>query len=161
MPHAGIDLQAAAREEMIHEGFTPDFPAGADAQIAQIRQGTKIRSGGATDSDVRDLRNLLWSSIDNDTSRDLDQIEVAERLGDGSIKVMIGIADVDACVLKDTPIDRHANRETTTVYTGVRNFPMLPEKLSTGITSLLEGNESLSVVVEFIIDRQGGVRSEE
>src|SRR5690349_4889456 len=153
-----FDLQAAARQIMVENGFNPDFSPEVNQQLSQVaQQNGNARLG----SDIRDLRDLLWSSIDNDTSRDLDQIEVAERLGDGSIKVMIGIADVDACVLKDTPIDRHANRETTTVYTGVRNFPMLPEKLSTGITSLLEGNESLSVVVEFIIDRQGGVRSEE
>ena len=100
-------------------------------------------------------RNLLWSSIDNDTSRDLDQIEVAERLPNGNVKVLIGIADVDAFVPKHTPIDEHAARETTSVYTGVRIFPMLPEELSTGATSLLEGADKLSVVIEFTADNAG------
>ena len=86
---------------------------------------------------MRDLRGLVWSSIDNDTSRDLDQIEVAERV-DGGIRVRVGVADVSASVRKDTPIDRHAAEQTQTVYTAVRNFPMLPLELSTDLTSLNE-----------------------
>jgi len=108
---------------------------------------------------VRDLRSQLWSSIDNDTSRDLDQIEVAERLTNGDVRVLVGIADVDAFVPKLTAIDQHAASETTTVYTGIRNFPMLPEELSTGQTSLLENQERLSVVVEFVVDAGGHVTS--
>jgi exoribonuclease-2 len=108
---------------------------------------------------VRDLRSLLWSSIDNDTSRDLDQIEVAERLPNGDVKVLIGIADVDAFVPKQSAIDRHAAREATTVYTGIRNFPMLPEELSTGKTSLLEHQDCLSVVTEFVVTADGHVTS--
>jgi exoribonuclease II len=148
-----FDLQTAARQTMLENGFEPDFPPDVQQQLAQI----KSRPSQPAGSDVRDLRNLLWSSIDNDTSRDLDQIEVAEKLPDGSIKVMVGIADVDAFVLKDTPIDRHAAKETTTVYTGVRNFPMLPEELSTGTTSLLEVDGKLSVVTEFLVDSNGQV----
>ena len=94
----------------------------------------------------------LWSSIDNDTSRDLDQIEVAEQLPNGEVKVLVGIADLDAFVPKQTAIDQHAARETTTVYAGIRNFPMLPEELSTGKTSLLENQDCLSVVIEFVVD---------
>ena len=105
------------------------------------------------------LRNLLWSSIDNDTSRDLDQIEVVERVSNGDVKIMIGISDVDAFVAKQTPIDQHAARETTTIYAGVRNFPMLPEELSTGLSSLLENQECLSVVTEFVVDSSGGLKS--
>src|SRR5205085_9978641 len=105
----------------------------------------------ATSPDVRDLRTLLWSSIDNDTSRDLDQIEAAERLPNGDIKVLVGIADVDALVPVRSPIDEHASIETTTVYAGVRIFPMLPEALSTGATSLLEGVDRLAVVIEFAV----------
>src|ERR1700686_5030480 len=106
-----------------------------------------------------DLPHLLWSSIDNDTSRDLDQSEVAERASNGDVKVMIGIADVDAFVAKQTPIDQHAARETTTVYAGVRNFLMLPEELSTGASSLLENQDRLSVVIEFVVDSSGGLKS--
>ena len=148
-----FDLQAAAKQIMLENGFEPDFPAEVRQQLAQIKAQQPATSG-----QVRDLRHLLWSSIDNDTSRDLDQIEVAERLSDGTTKIMVGIADVDAFVPKDTPIDRHAAKETITVYAGVRNFPMLPEELSTGTTSLLEVDGKLSVVTEFIVDGNGEVQ---
>ena len=108
---------------------------------------------------MRDLRKLLWSSIDNDTSRDLDQIEVAEKLPNGDAKILIGIADLDCFIPKQSPIDQHAARETTTVYAGVRNFPMLPEELCYGKTSLLENQDRLSVVIEFVIDSKGHVTS--
>ncbi len=130
-------------------GFNPDFPPPVQKQLADLRAHPPQI---APAKDVRDLRNVLWSSIDNDTSRDLDQIEVAERLPNGDIKVSIGIADVDAFVPKKSAIDQHAARETTTVYAGVRNFPMLPEELSTGKTSLLENQDCLSVVIEFVVD---------
>jgi len=137
-------------------GFQPDFPPEVGQQLAQLRANPpKLTPGG----DVRDLRQLLWSSIDNDTSRDLDQIEVAERLPGGDVKVMVGIADLDAFVPKQSPIDQHAASETTTVYAGVRNFPMLPEELSTGKTSLLENQDRLSVVIEFVADGEGHVKS--
>jgi VacB/RNase II family 3'-5' exoribonuclease len=149
-----IDLQATAKQIMIAHGFQPDFPAEVAAQLTQLRaHPPQLTATGG----VRDLRQLLWSSIDNDTSRDLDQIEVAERLPNGDIKVMIGIADVDVFVPKGTPIDQHATRETTTVYAGTRNFPMLPEELSTGLTSLLENQDRLSVVCEFVVAASGGV----
>ncbi len=108
---------------------------------------------------MRDLRTQLWSSIDNDTSRDLDQIEVAEQLPNGDTRVLIGIADVDTFVPRQSAIDQHAARETTTVYAGIRNFPMLPEELSTGKTSLLEHQDCLSVVTEFVVDGDGHVIS--
>jgi exoribonuclease II len=148
-----FDLQAAAKQIMLENGFEPDFPPEVQTQLAQIKPAPAPSS-----SDVRDLRGLLWSSIDNDTSRDLDQIEYAEKLPDGTTRIMVGIADVDAFVAKDTPIDRHAAKETTTVYTGVRNFPMLPEQLSTGTTSLLEVDGKLSVVTEFAVDGNGEVQ---
>lgn len=148
-----FDLQAAAKQIMLENGFEPDFPPEVAKQLAQIKSAAAPSSSG-----VRDLRHLLWSSIDNDTSRDLDQIEYAEKLADGTTKIMVGIADVDAFVQKDTPIDRHAGKETTTVYTGVRNFPMLPEELSTGATSLLEVDGKLSVVTEFTVDSGGNVQ---
>ncbi len=145
-----FDLQSAAKQIMLENGFEPDFSDEARQHVEQI----KAQKPQPT-PDVRDLRHLLWSSIDNDTSRDLDQIEYAEKLPDGSTKIMIGIADVDAFVQKNTPIDQHAARETTSVYTGVRVFPMLPEELSTDATSLLEVDGKLSVVTEFTVGGNG------
>jgi VacB/RNase II family 3'-5' exoribonuclease len=149
-----VDLQAIAKQVMLENGFEPEFPAQAQQQLSQLQaHPPQVAAGG----NIRDLRNLLWSSIDNDTSRDLDQIEVAERQPDGQTKVLVGIADVDAFVPKSSPIDEHAAKETTTVYTGVRNFPMLPEQLSTGVTSLLENQDNLSIVIEFLVDQNGCV----
>ena len=137
-------------------GFQPDFPPEAQKQLADI----SAHPPQLTPSDkVRDLRNLLWSSIDNDTSKDLDQIEVAERLPNGDVKVMIGIADVDAFVAKDSPIDQHAKRETTSVYTGVTIFPMLPNALSTGASSLLPDVDRPAMVVEFAVNAGGALSS--
>lgn len=151
-----LDLQATAKEIMQHYGFEPDFPPQVPQQLADLKaHPPAIAAGG----NIRDLRNLLWSSIDNDTSRDLDQIEVAERVSNGDVRIMVGIADVDAFVPKQTAIDQHAARETTTVYAGVHNFPMLPEELSTGATSLLENQDRLSVVIEFVADSAGNLKS--
>ena len=149
------DLQAMARQIMLQHGFEPDFPSQVAQQLAQIRSASQ----SSPSPDVHDLRNLLWSSIDNDTSRDLDQIEVAEKLADGCTKVMVGIADVDAFVPKASPIDDHAGKETTTVYTGVCNFPMIPEELSTGASSLLENEDRPSIVIEFQVAGDGTVNS--
>src|SRR6202140_2911967 len=151
-----LDLQATAKEIMQQHGFEPDFPPQVPQQLADLKAHPPQI---AASKDVRDLRNLLWSSIDNDTSRDLDQIEFAESVSNGDVKVMVGIADVDAFVAKQTPIDQHAARETTTVYAGVRNFPMLPEELSTGLSSLLENQDRLSVVIEFVVDSSGSVKA--
>jgi exoribonuclease-2 len=148
-----FDLQAAAKQLMLQNGFEPDFPPAVQQQLAQI----KSKPPQAAPANVKDLRDLLWSSIDNDTSRDLDQIEYAEKLPEGTTRVLVGIADVDSFVPKDSPIDQHAARETCTVYAGVRNFPMLPEELSTGTTSLLEVDGKLSVVTEFVVDGNGDV----
>jgi exoribonuclease-2 len=153
-PH--VDLQAMARKIMLEHGFDPDFPPAVQQQLDQIRsQGPPSAAAGSKNG--RDLRGLLWSSIDNDTSRDLDQIEVAERQADGSVKVLVGIADVDAFVPKDTAIDDHAAKQTTSVYTGVRIFPMLPEELSTGASSLLETGDRLAMVTEFVAKTDGTV----
>jgi exoribonuclease-2 len=149
---AKFDLIAAARREMISQGFNPDFPPAVDHQVASLRQ----KIAPAPPDGVRDLRNLLWSSIDNDTSKDLDQIEVAERAGAG-ILVRIGVADVDSDVPRDSPIDRHAASETVTVYTAVHNFPMLPEELSMDLTSLAENQDRSAIVIEMIVDSQGAI----
>src|SRR5579863_2214188 len=149
-----FDLQASAKATMIQHGFQPDFPASAKAQLDQLVAHPPVASPNPS---IRDLRQLLWSSIDNDTSRDLDQIEFAERLADGTTKILIGIADVDAFVPKASPIDAYAAVETTTVYTGVRNFSMLPEQLSTGLTSLLENQDCFSVIIEYTADNTGQI----
>ncbi|MGD0498567.1 MAG: RNB domain-containing ribonuclease [Bryobacteraceae bacterium] len=154
MSDTGFDLFAIARQEMIDEGFDPDFPPGVDAQLAAIQ----ARPASAPEGEVRDLRSLAWSSIDNDSSRDLDQIEAAERVN-GGIRVLVGIADVDSDVSIGSPIDRHAAAQTTTVYTGIRTFSMLPERLSTDLTSLNEAADKLAVVVEMVVAGDGLVSS--
>ncbi len=154
MPQNGFDLAASAREEMIHQGFQPDFPPGTSQQLAAVKQ----RPPAIIADSVRDFRDLLWSSIDNNTSRDLDQIEVAERVANG-IRVLIGIADVDGDVAKDSPIDTHASSQTTTVYTAVRTFPMLPEELSTDLTSLNENVDRSAIVLELVVAADGSISS--
>jgi len=143
-----MNLAAAAHAEMIRQGFHPDFPATTQTQIDQVRAtaADRLATPGVTD-----LRSLLWSSIDNDTSRDLDQIEWAERTPQG-IRVLIGVADVDAAVGKGSPIDQHAADQTTSVYTPAFVFPMLPEELSTDLTSLAENEDRLAMVVEYTVN---------
>ena len=154
MPQNTFDLAQAARQEMIDHGFNPDFPPAVEKQLAAIPADPPPPAAG----DVRDLRSLVWSSIDNDTSRDLDQIEVAERVN-GGIRIMVGIDDVDGDVKAGTPIDQHAASETTSVYTGVKTFSMLPERLSTDLTSLNEGVERSSLVVEMVVAGDGSIGS--
>ena len=146
-----FDLAAAARASMTEHGFQPEFPAGSDAQLASIQAHPELPSAPG----AQDLRTLLWSSIDNDTSKDLDQIEWAEQLPDGRIRVLVGVADVDARVELGTVLDTHAERQTTSVYTGVQVFPMLPTELSEGITSLNENADRVAVVIEFAVDAAG------
>ena len=141
---------------MLDHGFEPEFPPAVQAQVASLAARPPLP---VTGPDVRDLRSMLWSSIDNDTSRDLDQIEVAEQLPNGDVKILIGIADVDTEVPQASPIDQHAGSQGTTVYTGVKNFSMIPETLSTGLTSLLENQDNAAVVVEFVVSSDGHVRS--
>ena len=141
---------------MVANGFEPDFPPEVQQQLAQVKAHPPQSGSGP---DIRDLRHLLWSSIDNDTSKDLDQIEVAEQLPNGQMKVMVGIADVDSFVSKGSPIDAHAAREATTVYTGACNFHMLPEELSTDATSLLERDNELCIVIEFVVGNDGQIVS--
>jgi VacB/RNase II family 3'-5' exoribonuclease len=148
-----FDLVAAAHAAMLEHGFEPDFPAGTDSELAAIKAHVGVT---ATDG-MKDLRSLLWSSIDNDTSKDLDQIEWAEQLADGRIRVLIGVADVDSRVASGTVLDTHAKSETTSVYTGVKVFPMLPVELSEGITSLNENQDRAALVIEYAVDRSGCV----
>jgi len=145
-PH--IDVLKIARDTMLAEGFDPDMPA----TVGTIDESLTIKNANA-----RDLRKLLWSSIDNATSRDLDQVEFVEQQPDGIIRVLVGIADVDAFVPKGSSIDVHAFENTTSVYTGVVTFPMLPEELSTDKTSLLEGEDRLALVIEYAVAPDGSV----
>jgi exoribonuclease-2 len=138
---------------MIEAGFRPDFPAPVLEELQRIKQTGKPGNPTA----ARDLRSLLWSSIDNDTSRDLDQVEYAEQLSDGAVRLLIGIADVDSAVPKSSAIDQHAAAEATSVYTGVATFPMLPSELSTELTSLLDSQERLSIVIELTISGSGEI----
>jgi VacB/RNase II family 3'-5' exoribonuclease len=146
-----FNLVAAAHAAMLENGFQPDFPAGTDTELEQIKAQPAAQPGDG----VTDLRSLLWSSIDNDTSKDLDQIEWAEQLPDGRIRVLVGVADVDARVHQGTILDKHAQTETTSVYTGVKVFPMLPTELSEGITSLNENEDRPAIVIEYAVDAAG------
>jgi VacB/RNase II family 3'-5' exoribonuclease len=149
-----FDLTAIAHQAMVHNGFVPDIPLSVLDELQSLE--TKAN---ASDSSVRDLRSLMWSSIDDRKSRDLDQVEYAEKLTNGDIRVLVGIADVDASVPKGSAIDGHAAANSTSVYTGVRMFPMLPEELSTDQTSLIEGADRSSVVTEMIVAADGAVKS--
>jgi VacB/RNase II family 3'-5' exoribonuclease len=181
-------LRAIAHQAMIDRDLEPDFPATALTELARIKGparpgGGDGRSGpdGVGDRDgggqpgvaVRDLRQLLWCSIDNDDSRDLDQLSVAEALGASGvpgaapapsaaaapIKVLVAVADVDALVAQGSALDSHAGHNTTSVYTAAQIFPMLPEQLSTDLTSLGEGEDRLALVVEMVVEQDGSVSS--
>src|SRR5512144_2900927 len=142
-------LAGIAHQAMVERGFEPDYPAAAVAQAAAADEHD------LTADDPRDLRHLLWCSIDNDDSRDLDQLTVAEDLPDGNVKVLVAVADVDTMVKKDSAIDEHARGNTTSVYTAARIFPMLPEKLSTDLTSLNYAADRHAVIVELVVGEEG------
>jgi len=152
--HSSLDLRAMAHRAMIDNGFEPELPETAALEVQRVEHAG---AASPTSSSIRDLRSLLWSSIDNMESRDLDQVEYAEALPGGDIRLMIGIADVDAFVPKGSAIDQHALHNTTSVYTGVRTFPMLPEQLSNDTTSLLENVDRAAVVIELVINPDGDV----
>ena len=144
-------LAGIARQAMIQRGLEPDFPPRALRELAAID-----RPADAT-SDLRDLRERLWASIDNDDSRDLDQITVAESLAGGRVRTLVAVADVDALVRKDSAIDGHAARNTTSVYTPAAIFPMLPEALSTALTSLNEDQDRIAVVADMVFEADGSL----
>src|SRR5438477_7557235 len=151
-----IDLSAIAHRAMIDAGFVPDVPRSLLGELPSLESKPPK---AVADPGTRDLRSLLWSSIDDRKSRDLDQVEYAERLPSGDICVRVGIADVDALVQKGSAVDSHAAENGTSVYTGVRTFPMLPEQLSTDMTSLVGGADRSSIVTEVIIAPDGTVKS--
>lgn len=152
----GFDLAQSALDEMHEAGFRPEFGAGVAEQLAGI-EATFAEL--PVDAGVEDLRGLGWSSIDNDTSRDLDQIEVAERV-EGGIRLRVAIGDVARAVEIESPIDKHAEAQTQTIYTAVRNFPMLPLELSTGLTSLNENGDRLAVMMSFTVGADGELSDE-
>jgi VacB/RNase II family 3'-5' exoribonuclease len=147
-------LRDIAHRAMRERGLLPDFPPAALAELDGIH-GPATRAAG----DTRDLRNLLWCSIDNDDSRDLDQLTVAEAMPNGTVKVLVAVADVDALVRKPSPLDDHAQQNTTSVYTAAEVFPMLPEKLSTDLTSLNPQTDRLAVVAELVFAADGSLQS--
>ena len=144
------DLRDVARQTMIDAGFSPDFTPEMSAELHNIGKSAD------TGAPLRDMRNLLWSSIDNDDTRDLDQIEYAEETN-GGWRLVIAIADVDAEVPKGSAIDDHARQQTTTVYTGAVIFPMIPNELSEGATSLFAGAERKAMVIDMRVDTSGTV----
>jgi VacB/RNase II family 3'-5' exoribonuclease len=147
-------LQHIARRVMVERGLVPDFSAKALAELNAIGS-----AASATDSLHRDLRSLLWCSIDNDDSRDLDQLTVAGTLPGGGVKILVAVADVDALVRKGSALDDHARQNTTSVYTVAEIFPMLPEKLSTDLTSLNLDSDRLAIVIELVIAADGSLTS--
>ncbi len=133
---------------MLERGLEPEFPVKVNHQLAGIAGAAAPGSDGP----VQNLTRLLWCSLDNDDSLDLDQLTVSDVLPGGKIKILVAIADVDALVKKDSPIDLHAETNTTSVYTSARIFPMLPERLSTNLTSLNAHVERLAVVTEMVFN---------
>lgn len=149
-----VDLQQMAHDALVESGFQPDLTPEMNEQLKQLKANPP-----KGDESTKDLRNLLWSSIDNRESQDLDQIEWSEQLPDGSMRLLIGIADVDSYVPKDSPVDAHAKINTTSVYMGVITFPMLPEELSFDKSSLLANVDRLAIVTELVVDKSGAVTS--
>ena len=148
-------LSAIAHRVMIERGMAPDFETPVKQELAAIRGPAEPAAS------ARDLRGLKWASIDNDDSRDLDQLTVAEPLARGQVRILVAIADVDALVRKDTAIDAHAARNTTSVYTPAAVFPMLPEALSTGLTSLNEDEDRMAVVADMVFEADGALAGSE
>ncbi len=149
-------LQDIARRSMAEHGLLPDFGAPALAELETITARGGAASAG---SGARDLRGLPWASIDNTHSRDLDQLTVAEAMPQGASRILVALADVDALVKKGSALDEHARLNATSVYTAATTFPMLPEDLSTGLTSLNFAEDRLAVVVEMLVDAAGGLQS--
>ena len=146
-------LQDIAKRAMLDRGLLPYFSTEALAELNKIQSPSAIESAKA-----RDLRDLLWSSIDNDDSRDLDQLTVAEAMPDDRVKIRVAVADVDSLVKKGSAIDEQARHNTTSVYTPGQMFPMLPEKLSTNLTSLNLNQDRLAIVIEMVVGADGSVQ---
>jgi exoribonuclease-2 len=149
-------LSGIAHRVMLERGLLPDFSSAALAELEQLQRSAVIDS-----NTIRDLRKLLWASIDNDDSRDLDQLTVAEAMPEDKVKILVAIADVDSSVKKGSALDQHAQTNTTSVYTAAEIFPMLPEQLSTDLTSLNFNQDRLAMVVEMSIGANGSLEASE
>jgi VacB/RNase II family 3'-5' exoribonuclease len=145
-------LQSIAHRAMLERGLLPDFSSEALAELEQLPRSTELDS-----NTIRDRQNLLWASIDNDDSRDLDQLTVAEAMPAGKVKILVAIADVDLSVKNGSAIDEHARHNTTSVYTAAKIFPMLPEKLSTDVTSLNLNQDRIAIVIEMVVGADGAL----
>lgn len=145
-------LARIAAGVMQERGLEPEFSDAAERQAESIHLPDERET-----SRVTDLRKLPWCSIDNDDSLDLDQLSTADALEDGATRIRIAIADVAASVPRRTPLDQHAHRNTTSVYTPARKFPMLPDRLSTNLTSLNEGEDRLAIIVDFVASERGAI----
>jgi exoribonuclease-2 len=150
----GEMLHDLAHQSMIDHGLEPDFTPEIEKQLATI-----THAADESDPAIKDMRSMLWCSIDNDDSKDLDQLTVAEALAGGDVRILIAVADVDALVKKSTPIDDHARTNTTSVYTAAQIFPMLPVKLSTDLTSLNEAVDRDAIVMDIVVGSDGSVKS--
>jgi VacB/RNase II family 3'-5' exoribonuclease len=146
-------LQEIARRAMVERGLEPDFSPAASGELDAIH-GPAVKTAAS----VRDLRDLLWCSIDNDDSRDLDQLTVAEPLAGGLVTLRVAVAEVGALVRSGSALDGHARKNTTSVYTAGGIFPMLPEKLSTDLTSLGFGADRIAIVIEMVFGPDGAMR---
>lgn len=154
-----VRLRHIAEGAMLERGLLPNFSAAAIAEL----QALTAAAGDANDASqaIRDLTTLGWASIDNDDSRDLDQLTVAEALPGDATRIRVAVADVDALVKAGSAIDQHARHNTTSVYTAAEIFPMLPEQLSTDLTSLNAGEDRLAIVVDMVIGTDGTVQNSE
>ncbi|HLO14177.1 MAG TPA: RNB domain-containing ribonuclease [Anaerolineales bacterium] len=152
-------LQSIARRAMLERGLLPDFSTEALAELARL-QIPALTTNGPTEGplEIRDMRELMWASIDNDDSRDLDQLTVAEAISQDKVKILVAIADVDSSVKNGSAINEHARHNTTSVYTAAEIFPMLPERVSTDVTSLNFNQDRLSIVVEITVGTDGSLQ---
>jgi VacB/RNase II family 3'-5' exoribonuclease len=146
-------LQRIAHRAMIERGLLPDFSVQAIAELNEIHEAVTN-----VEASTRDLRNLAWCSLDNDDSSDLDQLTVAEAMSEGAVKILVAVADVEAVVKKQSALDDHAKHNTTSVYTAAQVFPMLPEKLSTDLTSLNFESDRLAIAIEMVVAGDGSLQ---
>lgn len=143
-------LQRIADHAMIEAGLLPDFSSAAQAEVAAMSGAAPAVGEG-----IPDLSQLLWCSIDNDDSLDLDQLTVGQVLDGKQAKILVAVADVDSRVKDGSAINEHAQHNTTSVYTAAKMYPMLPEQLSTGLTSLNLEQDRQALVIEMVIDADG------